>query len=197
MGYSSDFLLGGVGGSAFLVSDFGSSYPDYCVPLSVSPVGSYVVVPVNVNHEKTYRGADIEFFGNVASQAYTANEVWLGFALPGSTYGRVRQYGTIGLTTGSTAITRLGEALGLPTTSSWYPCSTISTAWTPTGYANNVVEAISLIPSAATAPSASDMANSVLTIPYLDGATHLIFRLPDTTDTMKLGIAIRNISRDA
>lgn len=195
MGYSSDFALGGVA-SGNAVDAFTTSYPDFCVPATPNPAGSYIVVPISVDREKTYRGADIEFYGNAASTAFAANEVWIGFALPGETNLRLREYGTIGITTGSTALTNLRSAVGLPPTSSWYPGTTISTAWAPTGYASNAVETTSLIPSSATAPSSSDMNAAVLTIPYLDGATHLVFRCPGTSSTLSLAVAVRKISRD-
>ena len=192
----SNHLVGSGEAYAAAVAAFTTSFPDFAVPASPTSAGSYISIPLATDRVKTPRGLDIEFFGNAASTAYDANEVWLGFSLPGERHVRVRQYGTIGLTTGATALTNLATELGLNGQHSWYPCSTISTAWSLKSYANNIVEPISLIASSAVAPSENDMANAVLTLPYLDGATHLIIRAPNATATNRLAVAVRAISMD-
>lgn len=194
MGLSSNFgSAGTLNGTP--IAAMGTSFPDYVIPITPSVAGSYLVIPVNAEREKTYRGVELEFYGNIAATAWAANELWLGFSMPSSNnYLRVRQYGTFGVTTSSAAMTTLATEFGL--TNNWYPASTISTAWSLTSYASNVVEPISLIASSMIAPSASDMQNAVLTLPYLDGATHVLLRCPNASSTNQLHVAARKISRD-
>lgn len=193
MGLTSNFASAGTANSAPIAA-MGTSYPDYVIPASPPSAGSYVVIPVNVEREKTFRGLELEFYGNLASTAWAANEVWFGFSMPStSNYLRVRQYGTFGVTTGSTALTTLATEFGL--SGSWYAGSTISTAWSLTSYASNIVEPISLISSSMLAPASSDMQNAVLILPYLDGATHVLLRCPNASATNQLHVAARKISR--
>lgn len=192
MGFSSHFSIDGKA-SGTSVAAFTSSYPDFAVPIVPPTPNSYIVIPMNTDATNTYRGAEIEFFANIASTAFAANEVWIGFDLAGAEYLRVRKYGTIGVTSSATALTNLATQSGF--TGSVYPCDTISTAWAITGYATSV-EAISGIASTAIAPSSNDMANAIIQIPYLDGATHLVFRCPNVSTANQLSVAVRKISKD-
>jgi len=82
-----------------------------------------MVINVSSLQAAGFRGVELEFLGNTASSAYSANAILVGSKIGGSSKIQVKVLGTVGLTTASSAATDLTTALGL--TGTWYPMDTV------------------------------------------------------------------------
>jgi len=151
-----------------------------------------MVINVSALQAAGFRGVELEFLGNTASSAYSANAILVGSKIGGSSKIQVKVLGTVGLTTASSAATDLTTALGL--TGSWYPMDTVSTSWSSSSYGLNIVEGISAISNNAVAPSGSDMLNTVVSIPFLNGHTHIAISPTDTSTTKQMAVLLRGIN---